>query len=266
MSGDPRLVLVGDEEGFLARAVDTLGHLPPELPAWAIVGGLGVYLRIGDVHRNTDDLDTVSADRARSLEILADAGAERGGRGLTLPGGIHLDVIELREPSEPGSSVELARRWALDTAESLTVAVRTGAQLASEARLPVATTAALVAMKVHALPRRKSTEKRSNDAYDVVRLVEAAGAGAVARSLSSAPSELRSATAEGLRYYFQTHADSTHKRIQMNRGLPDAAELSELRVVRVGRIAEALDAFGTGRPPLRPESPGRGLPGPDLGL
>ena len=56
MSGDPRIVLVGDEEGFLARAVDTLGRLPVELPAWAIVGGLGVYLRIGDVHRETEPL------------------------------------------------------------------------------------------------------------------------------------------------------------------------------------------------------------------
>ena len=96
--------------------------------------------------------------------------------------------------------------------------------------------------------------------------MEAAGAGVVARSLNSAPSELRSATAEGLRYYFQRHADLTHKRIQMNRGLPDAAELSELRVVRVGRIAEALDALGPGRMAQRSQAPRRDPPGPEFGL
>lgn len=78
------------------------------------MGGRGwpgrLPLRIGDVHRATDDLDTVSADRGRSLEILTAAGAERGRRGLTLANGVHLDVIEVREASEPGSPVELGAR------------------------------------------------------------------------------------------------------------------------------------------------------------
>lgn len=137
MSGEARIVVAADQAGFLVRALQSLSRLPGELPPWAVVGGLGVYLRIGGVHRATDDLDTVSADRTRCLEVLIEAGAEQGRRGLTLPGGVHLDVIGLREASEPGSPVELARRWALDTAESLTVAVVTGAETITEARLAI---------------------------------------------------------------------------------------------------------------------------------
>lgn len=249
----------------MARAVETLHGLPPELPPWAVVGGLAVYMRIGGVHRATDDLDTVSSDRARTLEILAASGAELGRRGATLPGGIHLDVIELRGSSEPGSAVELARRWALDTAEAVGLRVVAGTETVAEARLPVATTPALVAMKAHALPRRKTPTKRANDAYDLVRLVEATGPAAMARSLSSAPAELARATAEALRYHFATHGDVTLKRIQVIAVMPDAANLSEDRVHNVGRVADALDALGTGRPPPQRRPP-RDLSGPGLGL
>jgi hypothetical protein len=226
------------------------------------VGGLGVYLRIGDVHRATDDLDTVSADRGRSLEILTAAGAERGRRGLTLANGVHLDVIEVREASEPGSPVELARRWALDTAETLAVAVAVAGETVAQARLPVATTAALVAMKLHALPLRTHPLKRANDAYDVVRLVEAEGPAALARRLSSAPEKLGEATIEALRHHFSTHGDVTLQRIRLNRALPDAATLVEDRVHDVARVADALEALGTGR--MGPRPPSGELPG--LGL
>ncbi len=250
----------------MARAVETLQRLPSELPAWAVVGGLAVYVRIGGVHRATDDLDTVSADRARTLQILAASGAELGRRGATLPGGIHLDVIALREPSARGSSVELARRWALDTAERLSLQVVAGDQAVAEATVPVATTPALVGMKVHALAQRKTATKRANDAYDLVRLVEASGPAAVARSLSSAPAPLAKATADALRYHFATHADVTLKRIRLVGAMPDAASLSEDRVHTVGRVADALEAIPTtdrtsGRP-----APGRDGPGPGLGL
>ncbi len=263
VSGESRRIdLVGDDDAFLARAVETLDDLPSELPRWAVVGGLGVYLRIGDVHRATDDLDTVSADRGRSLEILAAAGAERGQRGLTLANGVHLDVIEVREASEPGSPVELARRWALDTAERVEVSVSVAGETIAQARLPIATTAALVAMKLHALPLRTNPLKRANDGYDVVRLVEAEGPAVLARGLSRAPNELGEATIEALRYHFSTHGDLTLQRIRLNRALPDAATLVEDRVHDVARAADALEAFGTGRMGPRPSStepPGIGL-------
>lgn len=266
MSGDRRVLLGGTQAGFVARAVQTLQNLPSELPSWAVVGGLAVYVRIGGVHRATDDLDTVSVDRARTLQILAASGAELGRRGATLPGGIHLDVIALRGPSERGSSVELARRWALDTAETLSLQVMAGGQAVAEATVPVATTPGLVAMKVHALAQRKTATKRANDAYDLVRLVEASGPAGVARSLSGAPAPLAEATAHALRYHFATHADVTLKRIRLVSAMPDAASLSEDRIHTVGRVADALEAIPmTGRSPERPP-PGRDRPGPGLGL
>jgi hypothetical protein len=84
VSGESRRIdLVGDDDAFLARAVETIDGLSSEseLPRWAVVGGLGVYLRIGDVHRATD-YPTRSAptedDRWRSSPPPAPSGGNVG--------------------------------------------------------------------------------------------------------------------------------------------------------------------------------------------
>ncbi len=128
--------------------------------------------------------------------------------------------------------------------------------------MSIATSAALVAMKLHALPLRTNPLKRANDAYDVDRLVEAEGPAVVARRLSSAPEKLGEATIEALRHHFPTHGDVTLQRIRLNRALPDAATLVEDRVHDVARVADALEALGTGR--MGPRPPSGELPG--LGL
>jgi hypothetical protein len=84
----------------------------------------------------------------------------------------------------------------------------------------------------------------------------------VARRLSSAPEKLGEATIEALRHHFSTHGDVTLQRIRLNRALPDAATLVEDRVHDVARVADALEALGTGR--MGPRPPSGELPG--LGL
>lgn len=117
----------------------------------------------------------------------------------------------------------LALSWALQTAEvqHLQVADRAGQVIAS-ARLPVATPAALVALKSFTMPERRSGQptKLGTDAYDVYLLVTTRGS-VVRRGLADAPEVLRSGLVVGLRLYFGTQGDRVHRAMsQAVRRLP----------------------------------------------
>jgi hypothetical protein len=185
VSGDVRLVEAGG--GAVSRLVRTAATLfaqPGFAPA-ALVGGLAVTIRLATVHRATNDVDTVSdgdAPRELALEYLGDSDVAASGR-LRIDG-VDVDVMPTAAlPDDPADLPDgeldrlfvLAHRWALLSAEEMNVTVVTaGGPLVVESRpLVIASTAALVACKFHALADRRGARaaKRESDALDLVRLV-----------------------------------------------------------------------------------------------
>lgn len=69
-----RLFLAADAGSVAHRAVARLHDLVPTLPAFALIGGLAVIVRLGQAHRATNDIDAVSEDQVGLLEVLVAAG------------------------------------------------------------------------------------------------------------------------------------------------------------------------------------------------
>ncbi len=68
VSGE-RVILAGDTGGRIRSFAAALGRFP-DRPPWVVVGGFAVNVRISEVHRLTNDLDTISAAQGELIEIL----------------------------------------------------------------------------------------------------------------------------------------------------------------------------------------------------
>ncbi len=66
------VVLADDRGGRIRSFVTALDRFPAE-PRWLLVGGFAVNVRIAQIHRLTNDIDTISADQAALVEVLARA-------------------------------------------------------------------------------------------------------------------------------------------------------------------------------------------------
>jgi hypothetical protein len=112
VSGDA-IRLAGN--AFLVRALQALGELPSSLPDHAIIGGLAVMVRLQQAHRVTGDIDLVSADESRTIQLLADGDATRTRNGVRLPSGIDLDLIDASDPGvTPGIATDEIERRAIE--------------------------------------------------------------------------------------------------------------------------------------------------------
>lgn len=178
MAGD-RVILIGDTGGRIRSFVSALQRFP-DSPAWVVVGGFAVNARISQVHRLTNDLDTISAQQSELIEtLLAQPGADRLDHAkLRFTGeapAVDIDVMDDTSrhslPLEPGDrAFALARRYAMQTREQLAIVVTEGAEISVEATAPVASVAALVALKSVSMPRRLASnhpEKVASDAHDL---------------------------------------------------------------------------------------------------
>ena len=134
MRGEP-ITLVGDPGGRIESFVSALARFPSE-PRWALIGGFAVNVRIAQVHRLTNDIDTVSLDQPSLVEILL---AEPDAEGLgaaklrftrgNLPVDIDVmgDMADVPLAGEPSDQAfTLARRLALATSETLPLVVVDG--------------------------------------------------------------------------------------------------------------------------------------------
>lgn len=118
------VVLSADPAGRIVAYVHTPANLPAE-PAWVLVGGLAVNVRVQRVHRATNDIDTVSHDQFRLVEILASGDGEQLSAAkvqLHHPE-VEIDVMESTEgaplPAQASDrAFALARRWAMATTEA----------------------------------------------------------------------------------------------------------------------------------------------------
>jgi hypothetical protein len=185
VSGEVRLL---DENGETRRLLLALERLVASvsLEHFALIGGLAVMARLGQAHRGTQDIDTAVDQEAAipsELDVVADAVApaeqERAGRRVKVDsievGGtpaVDLNPEDLPEEEFPRAFV-LAHRWAFDTASELTLRCnqRQGPDTIVTCR--VATSAALVAMKLQSAPRRPPArvQKAANDYLDLTLLL-----------------------------------------------------------------------------------------------
>jgi hypothetical protein len=158
------------------------GLVGNDLPEAALIGGLAVTIRVAQhpaVYRATADLDLVTTESDPTFLELVAAGHVRGERIVI--DGVKVDVI----PTHPVTAAELegiddgprlfaaSHRRAIETCEpvALTTPTRPTSVVTN-----VATPAALVAMKSHAVGFARAERlatKHGSDLLDVFRLVEA---------------------------------------------------------------------------------------------
>ncbi len=186
MSGDAPVVLVAEEGSVPHRAVARLAELGPELPPFALIGGLAVITRLGQAHRATNDVDTVSDDQAGLVRVLVSAGFDRQGDSVLLEPNLKLDVIDVSE-GDPDYVPYLTHRFAFDTRDEVELVVRpsSGGPTVA-ATVSVARASALVAVKLsigEGVGRQRDPRKVGSDAFDIVRLLQRHGPDALADEL-----------------------------------------------------------------------------------
>lgn len=210
MSGDGHAVtLVGNEASRLIVALERLAA--PNAPTFTLVGGLAVLARLARPYRVTTDLDavTIGPERDDFLEVLIGPGVRPGTgaaeRNRLYIDDVKVDIIATGDIDLEGFDVlpekqalfALAHHWAMRTSTFLSIADDTGAI----ATCLVATPAALVAMKLHALQDRRAgrPEKIGSDCRDLYFLLEHFDrAGSIGGAIAAAPPPLSSLVANAI--------------------------------------------------------------------
>lgn len=249
-----RVILVGDTGGRIHSFVAALGRFPDE-PPWVVVGGFAVNVRISQVHRLTNDLDTISAQQAELVEVLlAQPDADRLEyaklRFTSEHPAVDIDVMDDTAahplPAEPSDrAVALARRYAMLTREELAVVVTEAGKVTVETSAPVASVAGLVALKSVSMPRRSASnrpEKVASDVHDLVRLTEGRDLDALAQVLATTEVELAHWVGDTLVRWFSADADQRYTLMRLRRlsGALDAQTIDEDALTFVAVLGQAL--------------------------
>lgn len=161
--------------------------MTPRLPAFALIGGLAVIVRLGQAHRATNDIDTVSDDQSGLLDALAADGFERFGDSVMLDDDLKVDVIDVSE-GDADYLPYLTHRLAFDTRTPVQLVVQPHRGSPISAYVDVARPAALVAVKLgisEGIGRQRDPRKVGSDAFDVARLMQRLGPDALADELRS---------------------------------------------------------------------------------
>ncbi len=214
--------------------------------------------RIAVRHRATADVDVVTEDpevvaaAAPAVANLIDAGVgelvEGSPTAAVYVDGTRVEIIET-SPIEDHDAAEveperarlfvLAHRWGFDSAEELTIGV---AETSFRVTLPVATPAALVAMKLHAFEDRQDARKQASDAWDIYRLLETHNQGGrMAGGFADAPAGLTALVGAAVQRVFVENPTRTRNRVR-DYGQPQWAGILTEDVMRdLGHeLAEAL--------------------------
>lgn len=221
--------LVADSSGRIAAFVDALARFPNE-PAWALVGGFAVNVRIERVHRLTNDIDTIARDQTQLVELLvAEPDADRlDAAKLRFTAGdlpVDIDVMADTEglplPIEAGERIfALARRAVLPRARLTELVVLDGGTTVALASVPVASTAGLVLLKTVAIPRRSASnnpQKVGSDIHDLARLVEGQDLAALAAEIRDTGEELSAWIGSTLVKWFSPDHDVRYSYARLRR-------------------------------------------------
>lgn len=200
MSGELRLV--GPGIGNLVTSLAPLAE-SASIAEFAVIGGLAVLACLGGAHRVTDDLDTVATQHDNEPTVVEAVLATQGIDGLL--NGTNIDCIAVGDvPAAELSTADLhdaeddrifvlAHRWALDTADELTIVGQTDGTTVTQVRCRFAVPASLVAMKLQSAPRRRGerAHKGGGDYLDLFRIIShPAMTRSIALSLREAPHDL----------------------------------------------------------------------------
>ena len=248
------VVLVSGRGGHIRSFVDALARFPTE-PQWTVVGGFAVYVRITDVHRVTNDLDTVSRNQPSLVEILiAEPDADRlAAAKLQLNQGGAVVVVDVMAdtadeplPTEPGErAFALARRMALATSEPTELVVVEDEAVVTRTTAPIATASSLIALKAVAIPHRSQSnrpEKVGSDIHDLVRLVQNCDFDETVASITRASTELRDWVGTTLVKWFSPNQDLryTFARLRRLTSSPDAEALIEGDLAIIAELGHTL--------------------------
>ncbi len=141
MSGELRLEGSGIGKLVASLAVLTESASPAE---FAVIGGLAVLGRLEGAHRVTNDLDTVATQHGDEPTVVEAVIAAQGVDGLLK--GTKVDCIAVGDVPAAELSAEqlpkveedrifvLAHRWALDTADELTLVAQAGGTIVAQVR------------------------------------------------------------------------------------------------------------------------------------
>ncbi|MGH3441114.1 MAG: nucleotidyl transferase AbiEii/AbiGii toxin family protein [Nitriliruptorales bacterium] len=249
-----QVILVGDAGRRIRSFVNALGRFPTD-PLWVVVGGFAVNVRISEVHRLTNDLDTITSSQAQLVEILLDApDADRLDHAkLRFTGEmpeVDIDVMDDTAgdplPAEPSDRVfALARRQAMEARETLEIVVVDAGRVSAEASAPVASVPSLIALKSVSMPRRSASnhpEKVGSDIHDLVRLVEGRDIDELAQALAGVDGELANWIGTTLVQWFSADADQryTFARLRRLSGGTDVRSIDEGALDVVAMLGRAV--------------------------
>lgn len=198
----PTVILTGRAMVPLVRAAAALEA--EDIPPFAVIGGVAVTVRLGRTLRATADLDAVTDQRytPTALEVLRardDATYDAADPHTITIAGAEVQFQDV----EPVDDADVSH---LDDKDLLYVAAHAHALAAAtpvrlladdartEATVPVATTGALLATKLHAyLGRRRvaGPDKRPGDLWDIYNLLLHLGGDATADLAAANPSLAR---------------------------------------------------------------------------
>lgn len=203
MSTDvPTVILTGPAMVPLVRAAAALEA--EDIPPFAVIGGVAVTVRLGRTLRATADLDAVTDQRytPTALEVLR--ARDDATYDAADPHTITISGAEVQfQDVEPVDDADVSH---LDDKDLLYVAAHAhalaaatpvrllAAETRTEATVPVATTGALLATKLHAyLDRRRvaGPDKRPGDLWDIYNLLLHLGGDAAADLAAANPSLAR---------------------------------------------------------------------------
>ena len=253
MPGEP-VVLVSGRGGHIRSFVAALARFPAE-PQWVVVGGFAVHVRIKDVHRITNDLDTVTRNQPSLVEILVtepDADRLAAARlrlnqdGIVVVVDVMDDTSDSPLPTEPGDrAFALARRMALATSEATELVVVEDEAVVAGTTAPIATAPSLIALKAVAIPRRARSNhpaKVGSDIHDLVRLVQSCDFDETIDSVAGAGAELRDWVGTTLVKRFSPDQDLgyTFARFRQLARSPDAEALTEDDLAIAAELGHAL--------------------------
>jgi hypothetical protein len=249
-----RVILVGDRGHRVRSFVSALGRFPRE-PHWVLVGGFAVNIRIAQVHRLTNDIDTVSRDQPKLVEVLLSAvQAERldvaklrmTGEDPVVDVDVMSDTVDVPLPVEPSErAFALARQLTSVTGEWVDLVVTENSKVVADAPARVATVASLVTLKSVAIPRRSKSnnpQKVGSDIHDLVRLVEGRDLDELAEAVADGGAELRAWVGQTLVKWFSPDQDLryTFARLRRLADSADSATIEEDDLVLIADLGRRL--------------------------
>lgn len=214
-----------------------------------------MFIRLGSITRPTADADTIARSQAGLLQQLADDEITTVISGGDVQvqvgdGNVEIDVMDLADNPLPANielrAFALARRTALSSAviERIIVTDTNHIEIAN-AIIPVATIAALSALKTVSMIRRphgQHPEKVGSDIHDLVRLT-ATGPRVIASELVTLDRELAMWVADQVERAFGSDIRYTLLRLRKNDRSPGATALNDDEVAATVILADSIREY-----------------------